>query len=591
MDKKSVPRKMNSFIVITFSVFAFLFVSFQIHHYLDIRSYYLTKVQRISQSISDSFHFYYHNVQNIALHESVINNRKSSSVRYFDSMIALYPQYEFILLTDTDGKLLAINSIGSDGKKISYKALRGEDLSQENWFVSLKKENETDDIRKGIFGSDFQKVSESNFAKKYLEKSVYGNYFSTSVMDDNGELKGYLTTFVNHDWIESKAMLVDDINSFMKQDLYVVGKNNEIIGFGRENDDLLKKLPFELKTSNLTKSLFSGDIISLFKGVEIFWNSPLFISSQFRHSNFLDKLNWKLILKVDKLEFFKDFLFKFLGFMILFGIWVLFVKQIQYSFLKTLNSYDGVKEDVEIEKRVFFQRYYQKSFDSYSVQIQDLLLRLKEIQLSKINAPKLRNLEIQDPYEKFVETSTILEQTKEAFLKYQAFTDNENFFTKELESYLTRSQEDLETSINEMVNLKRELLNIQVQYDLNESSVKAMELAVSRVEMLLGDLTRGLDNVQQRNLESRIKKATGWGELKGFVYNKLFSEMRKFSNITEDQVFFQNDMSNFNSISKDQNEKLQSQLNEMNASIEKFESIIREFEELTKKQHLDQDAA
>jgi hypothetical protein len=50
-------------------------------------------------------------------------------------------------------------------------------------------------------------------------------------------------------------------------------------------------------------------------------------------------------------------------------------------------------------------------------------------------------------------------------------------------------------------------------------------------------------------------------------------------------------MSNFNSISKDQNEKLQSQLNEMNTSIEKFESIIREFEELTKKQHLDQDAA
>lgn len=591
VDRKQISKKMNAFIVLTFCVFSFLFVSFQIHHYLDIRSYYLSKVQRISQSISDSFHFYYHNVQNIALHESVINKRYKTTARYFDSLIALYPQYEYILFTNTEGKLLAINSIGSDGKKIPYKSLRKTDLSGEAWYKSLQNESSTTDIRKGIFGTHFEKIGTSHFAKEYLDKEMLGNYFSTAVMNNDGEVKGYVTTFVNQNWIESKADLIDDIHSIMRQDLYVIDKKNTIVGFGKDQGDLLEQLPFELKTSNLTRSLFSGDIINLFKGVEVFLRSPLFISSQFRHNNFLDKLKWKLILKIDKFEFFKDFIYKFTGFFILFLIWSLFVKQIQAAFFKTLSQYSEVKEDVEVEKRVFFKKYYQNSFDSYQGHIDEFVNRLKEINTESMQMKPYRALEMQDPYEKFVETAQIFERTKEAFLKYEVFTENETFFAKELESYMNRSQEDLANSISEITNLKRDLLNLQVQNNYNSAASNSMELTINRVEMLISDLSRGLENVKVRNNDSRAKKAVGWGELKNFVYNHLFIEVNKFKNISEDQAFFQNDLSIYNSMTKEENEKINSQMKQMSEELNKLKEMITEFEKVSQKQHLDQEDA
>lgn len=588
MNKKLLKKKINLFIFFTFSVFAFLFISFQLHHYLDIRSYYLSKVQKVTQSISDSFHFYYHNVQNIALHESVIKSEYRASSRYFDSLIALYPDYEYIVLTDLEGKLVTMNSIGSDGKKLPYRALRKTDLSDTAWFKAIAGEEQSNNIRKGIFGSHFSSLMQSDFAKEKLETDVMGHYFSTSVQNDAGEVTGYLTTFVNRNWIENKVDLADDINSIMHKELYVIDSKNKVIGFGEKNE-ILKELPFELKTSNLTKNLFAGDVVGVIKGIETFYQSPLYIASQFKHSNFLENLNWKLILKVDKKEFFKDFIIKFSGFCILFFIWVLFVKQLEFSFLDILKENVNIKETDDLEKIAFYKKFYAKSFESFQNEIKSLVEKLEQIEISEPSPMQYKKLEIEDPYEKYIETAQALEQTKEAFLKYEVYTDNEMFFGKELDSYLKRANEDLNNTKNEISNLKRELLNMQVKHDINDSTAQAMELVVSRVEMMLVDLMRGLSNVSQRNNESRAKKSAGWGEFKSFVYEHLLVQVNKFKNITEDQAFFTNDIQIYNDLKLEKHMDKEKEIEELKAQINEVKAVISELAQLLQAQNLSQD--
>tara|TARA_B100001971_G_scaffold215192_1_gene259886 strand:- start:139759 stop:141546 length:1788 start_codon:yes stop_codon:yes gene_type:complete len=588
VNKKTLSKKINLFIFLTFCVFGFVFVSFQIHHYLDIRSYYLTKVQKITQSISDSFHFYYHNVQNIALHESVIQGNYRESSRYFDSLIALYPDYEYIILTDKDGKVITMNSIGNDGKKLPYRALRKTDLSEMSWFKSLKSNEASNNIRKGIFGTHFESLKESEFAKEHIEKSVYGNHFSTSVIDDAGEVTGYITTFVNNNWIEAKVDLVDNVNSFMHKDLYVINGENQILGFVPK-ENILSELPFELKTSNLTQNLFAGDIIGVFKGVETFYQSPLFISSEFKHNNFLDQLQWKLILKINKLEFFKDFLFKFAGFFILFGIWTLFVKQLEFSFRKVIGQIDDMKDTEDLEKVAFYRKFYSKSFDSFKANVARLVGELEESKLEVKELAPYRPLDIEDPYEKYSDTASNLLKTKEAFLKYEVYTDNESFFAKELDSYMKRTLEDLGNTSQEIANLKREVLNLQVKHDISDASSQSMDLAISRVEMLLSDISRGLDNVSHRNNESRSKKSAGWAEFKNFVYDHLLTQVNKFQNLSEDQAFFMNNIKVYNSINQEKHMEKSQEIDELKKEISSLKKTLRELSELLEKENLSQD--
>jgi hypothetical protein len=168
---------MNRFILITLSVFAFLFVTFQMHHYIDLRSFYLTKVQKITQSISNSFYFYYHNVQNIALNGAVQSKDKSATSDYFDSIIALYPEYEFIVMTDKSGKIISMNSIGRNGKKIPWKTFINKSINEMPWFQRITGDNKDEDYRKKIFGTSVVNWSKSKFATEFLGQDMIGMNF------------------------------------------------------------------------------------------------------------------------------------------------------------------------------------------------------------------------------------------------------------------------------------------------------------------------------------------------------------------------------------------------------------------------------
>ncbi len=94
------------------------FVVTQFNHYLDLRESYLNTAQRISRGLSSGFSFFYHNAQNISYNPSLKQMDRSAATEYFNSLVALYPDYDMIVLSDKEGNFVTSNTIGSEGEAL-----------------------------------------------------------------------------------------------------------------------------------------------------------------------------------------------------------------------------------------------------------------------------------------------------------------------------------------------------------------------------------------------------------------------------------------------------------------------------------------
>ena len=107
------------FNIIVFLTIICIFGVAQYNHYTDLRSDYLNVVKRISQRLSGKFDFFYHNVQNISFNSSVKRLNPTNSILYFDSLVALYPSYDF-------ANRIAVLSVGSNRAPVQLNRKFGE---------------------------------------------------------------------------------------------------------------------------------------------------------------------------------------------------------------------------------------------------------------------------------------------------------------------------------------------------------------------------------------------------------------------------------------------------------------------------------
>lgn len=552
---------MNRFILITLSVFAFLFVSFQMHHYIDLRSFYLTKVQKITQSISNSFYFYYHNVQNIALNSAVQGKNKNNISDFFDSIIGLYPEYEYIVMTDKDGKILAMNSIGRNGEKIPWKTFINKSLENYAWYERIRSESKDEDYRKKIFGSSVIDWNENQFSKEFLKIDIVAMEFSSSILNDKGEVTGYINTVVNRDWVYNKLDIVKGSQiDKLEGDVVVIDKENNILASNQFKDEKIKPLPFELKTSNMTKNLLSGDIINLIKSVETFFSIPFFISSEFQHPKFLDQLGWKAIVKIDKVSFFKDFILKMGAFFIVFFIWAMFLKSLESTLLH-LNAFNEV-ENNDNDEKLFQLKLMEKSYEKLQEKVISSIDQIyalgKDLDL---NHSPLRSFKMENPYESLISMKGDIEGNNESFLKLQVFFENEEYYLNEMSKYIDRNIEDILDIKSQVDEIKRVMLNIQINSNVPERKTKEVELKLNRLIMSSNDIKKGLESINDKNQDSKMKRALAWGEFKDKHINFIHKNKRIFDMSEERFDVFHNEITSFNQKLKSYSEETGKKLN------------------------------
>lgn len=583
LNRKVLKRKMNRFILITLCVFAFLFFIFQMHHYIDLRSFYLTKVQKITQSISNSFYFYYHNVQNIALNSAVQGENKKKTSDYFDSIIALYPEYEYIVMTDKGGKVLAMNSIGRNGKKIPWKTFINKSLVDYAWYERINSESKDEDYRKKIFGSSVIDWNESQFSKEFLKLDIVVMEFSSSIINDKGEVTGYINTVVNREWVYNKLDIVKGSQiDKLESEVVVINKENEILARNQFKEEKIKPLPFELKTSNMTKNLLSGDIINVIKSIETFFSLPFFIASEFQHTKFLDQLGWKAIVKIDKVSFFKDFILKMGVFFIVFFVWAMFLKSLESTLLRlnAFNEVDRNDNDEKLFQLKLLEKTYEKLQEKVISSIDQIYAQGKDLDL---NHSPVRNFKMENPYENLISLKGDLEENNDSFLKLQVFFENEEYYLNEMSKYINRNIEDILDIKSQVDEIKRVMLNIQIKSNVPERKTKEVELKLNRLIMSSNDIKKGLESIKDKNQDSKMKRALAWGEFKDKHINFIHKNKRIFDMSEERFDIFHNEITVFNQKLKAYSEETSKKLNSIREREELLVSELNEIERYVRK--------
>lgn len=273
----------------------------QYNHYKDLRNGYLGSAQRISHAISARFSFFYHNVQNIAFNRSVrlLNSRHAGE--YFDSLVALYPYYDVILLTDMKGRFIASNSIGAGGEALETKHLKSTTFP-----VPGESPRYSEELSKGFLGTEVKAFSLDQPISKMYGYDKYGMALSATVYSRKGNPLGRVSTFINQDWLQKDlARLSAGLKQVNKSaaGIYLLNKDKKVIAANvkdSEEEVFLKNLPFEIKTANFSLHAQEGNLEQGIKGLKRFFSEPFFIISKFHHQEFLSSLGWSLVVKMGK---------------------------------------------------------------------------------------------------------------------------------------------------------------------------------------------------------------------------------------------------------------------------------------------------
>jgi hypothetical protein len=321
-------------------------------------------------------------------------------------------------------------------------------------------------------------------------------------------------------------------------------KNNNVLAANNNESDKINKLPFELKTSNITQYLLAGDFVALAKNIEIFFSTPFYISSEFNHSKFLDSLGWKAIVKIDKLSFFTDFIYKLAAFMFAFFIWAMFLK----SFEATLMHFNAFNEkEVQVEDDSFKVKYLERSLEKQGNFIKDFISEVKK--LSKFEDwqfQPVRSFKLDNPYEELVVMAQEVDKSNDSFLKLQVYFENEEYFLNEMSKYINRNIEDIMELKSQVDEIKRVLLNIQIKHNLPERQTREVELKLNRLILSSSDIKKGLESIKEKNKDSKSKRALAWGEYKDHHLNFMHKNKKMFDMSEERYHVFNNEIKSFN---------------------------------------------
>ncbi len=156
----------------------------------------------LSDAIGAQFYERYGDVQTFSISPSIQSPNREVIVDTLNTFSALYGIYDLILIVNKNGKLVAVNSKGPDGKPLKVAPLYTKSFSDEPWFKAGIKGDSTADKEKGFSGTFFEDTHlDPHTSEVYGEKRL-GNSFTTAIKDSRGQIIGVISNRAGSRWFE-----------------------------------------------------------------------------------------------------------------------------------------------------------------------------------------------------------------------------------------------------------------------------------------------------------------------------------------------------------------------------------------------------
>jgi len=165
----------------------------------------ISKLESSAASLSDAVAAQlferYGDVQAFALSPTFRSGSKEDMVEQLNSLVSLYQIYDLVMILDTQGKLLAVNSKGPDGGTLKVAGLYENSFSKENWFRQTIEGKFTEDKTNEYVGTFVEQFSFDSIVEKVYGPGRYGNSFSAPIKDEAGKVVGVISNRAGARWI------------------------------------------------------------------------------------------------------------------------------------------------------------------------------------------------------------------------------------------------------------------------------------------------------------------------------------------------------------------------------------------------------
>ncbi|MCO4753265.1 MAG: hypothetical protein KC478_02230 [Bacteriovoracaceae bacterium] len=266
---------------------------------LEIRDGFNNASSKLAGNLSQDFYNYYHNVQAMSKNEALKGNDAGKISFFLNELVSLYPTYDFMLLTDLNGKLIAANSLSADGKKLSVEKIKSLSFANYDWYKDVINGELTEDYKKKIYGSHFATIEKSKLGKLLYGEEKIGFHVSTPVQDEYGDSLAVLTTFVGVRFANNN---IAELEASMREE----GKNEATIRIVEKSSKLIgSNINGEAPLTSVSDLAFQADD-NEDNGYDFPWNKamPLVAVQEINDKRFLGDLGWKVYVEMDSTEAF-----------------------------------------------------------------------------------------------------------------------------------------------------------------------------------------------------------------------------------------------------------------------------------------------
>lgn len=230
---KILTRYYVTMLAAVFVLFLSAFVLARQNYYEAVTGQYSSLAKEAGRSLASRLSFFYHSVQHVALNKSVRQFNRREAGEYFNSLAALYPSFDMIVLSKADGSFVAGNTIGADGEKLDPRILRRERFPL--------KRGLDEDYGRGLMGAGIGEFGRHEAISKLYDYDKYGQTFVALVRDRSGKVAGQVTLFANRKWLarEMEALAGHFRQARgLKAKLSLLNKDGEVLAASSESASL-----------------------------------------------------------------------------------------------------------------------------------------------------------------------------------------------------------------------------------------------------------------------------------------------------------------------------------------------------------------
>lgn len=280
--------------------------------------------ENFSSTISQLFYSKYNNIQAIARNADLKNLKNTDAATFvMNEFITLFPDMDYMVLLDLNGKVVANSQIDANGKKLNIDFLKEYSFVEDEWFQKTKAGKYTEDINKKIFGAYVSDFHLNVVAEKMYGEKRLGQYYATLIEDEYGDPIAVLASFINVRWVENEMNTLHEIladNGMQSAEILTMNRDGYPIAFYGEHDGAKEPaIVHDYEKFNLKKNFFAinghevldqlkngkkGTIVT--NDFEHAEDVHLFAYGPITNKRFLESMGWKIVVGMQPDDAFSE---------------------------------------------------------------------------------------------------------------------------------------------------------------------------------------------------------------------------------------------------------------------------------------------